>query len=71
MIGATRWCWKSYNFTLEGRPHKEILVVLEVLIEISLVKQEENISALVQAERMDETLTALALLSCFPIQGLG
>lgn len=71
MIGATRWCWKSYNFTFEGRPHKEILVVLEVLIEISLVKQEENISALVQAERMDEILTALALLSCFPIQGLG
>lgn len=53
-----RWCWKSYNFTLEGSLHKEILVVLEVLIEIFLVKKEENIPSLVQAERVDETVTA-------------
>lgn len=71
MIGAMKWCWKSYKFWLEGKPHKGISVVLEVLIEIFLVKTEENTSLLVQAERMGKTAASLALLSRSLIQGAG
>ena len=60
---------ESYKFLLQGRPHKGVSVVLEVLIEIYLAKTEENTSSLVQTERMDEAAAALALLSGFLTQG--
>ena len=53
---------ESYKFQLQGRSHKGVSVVLEVLIEIFLAKTEENTSSLVQTERMDEAAAALALL---------